>query len=766
MGKISTNFLHGILMKILFSFLLFIFATNIYAQVVKKIQFNGLVHLSKPVALRMLDFQIGDDIDQAMVDKAIKEYFKQGYFNDIWTQFDKKGDLTFYFKEKMIISQVELKGWKEDDDDIKSSVVQIKKGSLYDEQKLEAAKQRIIDALSQDGKIDSVVEIETKRLKNGSAKVTFVVNEGEEIIIKKLQYHGVYGLDADDFDEVIANKQKEFMGWFWGRNDGKMKLRDLEYDNLRIRDYYMQYGYLDAKVDAPFVRVDFDNYTADMSYLISEGKPYTVSKISIYQVKHVIDDKKLQDVLSLETRKVFNIKTFRADSKKIKTLVADLGYAFVQVIPDLKKDKKKHMVEVVYKVVPGEKVKIRNVLISGNNRTLDRVIRRELYLGPGDIYSLTDLTDSRTALGRLGFFDSNTIEEKRIDNKTMDLIVKVKEAPTGNIQLGGGYGSYGGLLISIGVSDRNIWGSGINVGLKAEKSQTTQNYSFNISNPRLNDSDYSGNFSIFHSAYDYIDYSVLSNGLTLGVGHRFTRHISGYVGYGYSSNTYSFGSDFNSSIYGGINPFESYTKSGVTVSVKWDNTDDYYLPRKGFELSQSIEKSGLGGTADFIKARTNFAKYYGMQDLIGFDAIFRYKARYYTIINNGDIPLAEKFYMGGIGSVRGYQAYSLSPTVADASATGGIRRVGGTQTFSNNVELSLPLIPKAKMRVVAFADWGMISDNVTDNLLTNNLTRAGYGAGIEWFSPVGPIQLMFARPISPKPDDRTATFEFTMGQRF
>lgn len=753
-------------MKILLSFLLLIFATNIYARVVKTIQFNGLVHLSKPVALRMLNFQKGDDIDVEMVDKAIKKYFDQGYFNDIWTEFDKNGKLTFYFKEKAIISQVELKGWKENDDDIKDSVIQIKKGTLYDEKKLEAAKKRIIDAISKEGKIDSVVEVKTTHLKNGSVKVTFIVNPGEEIIIKKLQYSGVYGLDPDDFDDVIANKQKEFMGWFWGRNDGKMSLRDLEYDPLRIRDYYMQYGYLDAKVNAPFVRVDFDNYSADMSYLISEGKPYKISKISVYQVKHVIDEKELQDALSLKTGKIFNIKTFRKDSKKIKTLVADLGYAFVQVIPDLKKDKKKHTVEVVYKVVPGDKVKIRNVLISGNNRTLDRVIRRELYLAPGDIYSLTDLTDSRAALGRLGFFESNTIEEKRINNKTMDLIVKVKEAPTGNIQIGGGYGSYGGILLSIGVNDRNIWGSGINVGVKAEKSQTTQNYSFNISNPRLNDSDFSGNFSIYHSVYKYIGYSVLSNGLAFGLGRQFTRHISGYLGYGYSSNSYTFGSDFNASYYGGINPFESYTKSGVTASAKWDNTDDYYLPRKGFVLSQSIEKSGLGGMADFIKLRTNFAKYYGLQDLLGFDAIFRYKARFYDLINNGYIPLAEKFYMGGIGSVRGYQSYSLSPTVADSTATDGIRRVGGTQTFSNNLELSLPLIPKAKMRAVVFADWGTISDNVTNNLLTNNISRAGYGAGIEWFSPVGPIQLMFAHAINAKPGDRTATFEFTMGQRF
>lgn len=753
-------------MKIFFSFIFLLLTTSLYAQIVSKVQFDGLIHLSKPVAMRMLSFKPGDDINVESVDKAIKKYFDQGYFNDIWAEFDESGVLTFYFKEKAIISKVELKGWKENDDEVKDSVVQIKKGTLYDEKKLEAAKNRIVEAISQEGKIDSVVEIETTYLDNGSVKVTFIVNEGEEIIIKDIQYSGVHGLDPDDFDDVIANKKEEFMGWFWGQNDGKMHLRDLEYDNLRIRDYYMQYGYLDARIDEPFVRVDFDNYTAGMSYLVSEGKPYKISKVSIYQVKHVVDDKNIKEKITLEKNNAFNIKTFRDDSKRIKTLVADMGYAFVQVVPDLKKNKEKHTVEVVFKIIPGEKVKIRNVLISGNSRTLDRVIRRELYLAPGDMYSLTDLTDSRTALGRLGFFDGNTIEEKRVDNKTMDLIVKVKEAPTGNIQIGGGYGSYGGLLLSIGVNDRNIWGSGINVGVKAEKSQTTQNYSFNISNPRLNDSDYSGNFSIYHSAYDYIDYSVLSTGLTAGLGHRFTRHISGYLGYGYSSNSYTFGADFNASVYGGINPFESYSKSSVTASAKWDNTDDFYLPRKGVEFTQSIEKAGLGGTADFIKARTNFSTFYGLEDIVGFDAIFRYKARFYTMINNGYIPLAEKFYMGGIGSIRGYQAYSLSPTVADASATDGIRRVGGTQTFSNNLELSFPLIPKAKMRMVAFADWGVISDNITSNLLSNDIARAGYGLGIEWFSPVGPIQLMFARPINPQAGDQTATFEFTMGQRF
>jgi len=753
-------------MRNFLAILLTLTATILSADIVKTIEYKGLVHISKPVALRMLAFEVGDEVDSLMVNKAVKKYFNQGYFNDIWVNFE-EGDLVFNFKEKAIISKVELKGWKDDDEEVMSGVVQIQKGSLYDEKKLEAAKKRIVQAINQDGKIDSVVEIKSERLDNGSMKVTFVVNEGEEIIIEKLNYSGVNDLDSDDFDEVLANKEHEFMGWFWGRNSGEMKLKDIEYDNLRIRDYYMQNGYLDSKVEKPFVRVNFDTYKADMSYQIEEGLPYTISGIRIEQTKNVATDAEIREKITLQKGEVFNIKTFRDDADKIKTLVADKSYAFVQVVPDLKKNKDNQTVEVVFKVMPGDKVKIRNVIISGNNRTLDRVVRRELYLGPGDLYSLTDLKDSRNAIGRLGYFDSNTIEEKRVNNSTMDLIVKVKETATGNIQLGGGYGSYGGLLLSVGVSDRNVFGSGINVGVKAEKSQTTKNFSFNIANPRLNDSDFSGNFSIFHSSYDYNDYTTLSDGLSFGTGYRFTRYLSGYVGYGYSNNAY----EFDSSSYVDSYYYKSYDKSSITISVKWDSTDDFYLPREGFDLSQSFEVAGIGADAKFLKSKTNLGFYRGLEDYIGFDAIFRYKARFYHLLNAGHIPLAEKFYMGGIGSVRGYESYSLSPMKADTSGYDTykgqlIRREGGTATFSNNVELSLPLIPKAKMRLVTFLDWGYITDFESANLINNGISRAGYGAGIEWFSPVGPIQLMFAQALGAEPDDKTSAFEFTMGQRF
>ncbi len=756
--------------KYLILFMTFLLPLVLNAYQVKKITFDGLIHISRGVALSMLPFEPGDDISDEEVDNALKKYYNQGYFDDIWITYE-NSELTFHFKEKAVIAKVVLEGWKENDEDVMKNVVRIKKGSLFDQAKLEAAKKRIIAAISQDGKIDSVVEIKTKKLPSGGIKVTFIVNEGEEIIINKLRYSGVKQLDPDEFDSVIANKEHQFMGWFWGRNDGKLHLQDLQYDPLRIRDFYMQHGFLDAKVDEPFVRVNFDSYLAQMSYQIDEGKPYRIKKVSIYQTEDVIDSKKLLQEISLKKGDIFNIQKFRQDAQKIKTKVADLSYAYVQVVPDLKKDEKTHQVEVIFKVMPGERVKIHDVIISGNTRTLDRVIRRELYLGPGDMYSLTDLRDSRSALGRLGFFDSTTIEEKRYSNDEMDLIAKVKEAPTGNIQIGGGYGSYGGLLVNIAVNDRNLWGSGISVGVKAEKSEKTKNLSFNISNSRLNDSDFSGHFSIYSSAYDYNDYSVDSQGITLGTGHRFSRFISGYLSYNYSSNKYDIYHPENlldSYTY----YFENYSKSSIIMSINFDNTDDYYLPRRGFVITQSFEKAGLGADADFFKSRTRFSAYKGLQDFVGFDAILRYKARFYFAENTGYLPIAERFYMGGIGSVRGYESYSLSPAVKEVDEEGEVtyRRVGGRQTFSNSIELSFPLIDKAKMRLVTYLDWGFIGQKSL-----SEISRGGYGTGIEWFSPVGPIQLMFSKAINPLthddpaknlPADKTTSFEFTMGQRF
>jgi len=761
-------------------------ATFLQAKTVNDVQFDGLIHLSDPVALESLGFEVGDRLSEKKIDQSIKRFYKFGYFTDIYVT-EKNGVLIYHFSEKSVISHIEVDGYGQGDEEENTELLQIKKGSLYDKKKIEKAKKRLIEAISQEGYIDTIVEVEVETLDNGSVELLFKVNKGENIVIEKMTFEGMKAFVPTDFNEVIANKEHQWMGWFWGRNDGEMKLTELQYDPLRIRDLYMQYGYLDSKVDDPFVRVDFSHYIADMSYTVYEGDVYRVSDIILEQSTNVIDNEKIREIIDLEMNEAFNIKTFREDSERIKTIIANLGYAYVKVSPDLRKNKKNKTVDVVYKIRPGKKVFIRDVLISGNTRTLDRVTRREIYLAPGDLYSLTDIKDSRNSLQRTGYFESTTIEEKRIDDQTMDLIVKVKETQTGNIQVGGGYGSFGGVLLSASISDRNIFGSGINMGFSAETSERTKSFSINVSNPRLNDSDFSGSSSVYTNETDYDDYTISTSGVGLGLGRRLTRFLSGSLNYGYSESEYSdISTDLNLTSVDQI-LFEDFKKSAVTIGLNFNNTDDFYVPRNGMSASASLEFAGLGGTAEFIKSRNSFKIYKGVEDYVGFDLVFRYKARYSYIFYDDsaedartNLPTAERFYMGGVGTVRGYESYSLSPR------DGQDRRIGGRNMFTNSLEASFPLVPKAKLRLTAFYDYGFLEGKAqelftgdpldTDALnayltdpttyKTETISRSSYGAAIEWFSPMGPIQLIFSQAIDDEVGDQVSTFEFTIGQRF
>ena len=763
-------------MKILFLALVLLLGL-LQAKTINDIQFDGLVHLSESVAKESLGFEVGEQLSDKKIDKSIKRFYQYGYFTDIWVS-EKNGVLIYHFQEKSVISRIEIDGYGQGDEVEDSELLQIKKGTLYDTKKISDAKNRLIEAISQEGYIDTIVEVETKTLDNGSVEVTFKVNKGENIVIEKLSLDGMTAFEKNDFDDIIANKESEFMGWFWGRNDGEMKLGELQYDPLRIRDLYMQHGYLDSKVDDPFVRVDFSQYVADMSYTLYEGEVYRVNAIILEQSTNVIEDEKIREVIKLELNEAFNIKTFREDSDRIKTIIADLGYAYVKVTPDLRKDKVAHTVDVVYNIRPGKKVYIRDVLISGNTRTLDRVTRREIYLAPSDLYSLTDIKDSRNSLQRTGYFESTTIEEKRVDDETMDLIVKVKETQTGNIQLGGGYGSFGGILLSASISDRNIFGSGINMGFSAETSQRTKSFSVNVSNPRLNDSDYSGSASVYTNQTDYDDYTISTDGIGLGIGKRLSRFLSGSLNYTYAASQYSdISNDINLTNVDQI-LFENYEKSAVSVSLRYDDTDDFYLPRSGVAASTSFEFAGLGGTAEFIKNNNTFKAYKGIEDYVGFDLILRYKARFAHIFYQDtaedartNLPTAERFYMGGVGSVRGYESYTLSPRdYLD-------RRIGGRTMFTNSLEASFPLVPKAKLRLTAFYDYGWLQGKGQDYdplavdplalpIETKTISRSSYGTAIEWFSPMGPIQLIFSKALDAESNDQTSTFEFTIGQRF
>ena len=725
---------------------------------ISQIRYEGLSSISSVLADEITGIKVGDALSVEKVDKAVRNLYAQGYFEDIYADFE-RGVLSFYFKQKPKVASVEIKGYgSEQEKETLYSQLGIKKGDSYDETKLNRAKLVIKTILEYQGYYGTVVESEIKEVGNdGAYAITFNVNQGENIIIKNATYDGREKLKVKDLEELSANRARQFMGWMWGRNDGKLKLADLEYDGARVQDAYMRKGYLDASVSQAFVDANFSDYSANLYYKIKEGERYKVSGIKIILHVPVIEESELRKGLKIKKGEYFNIEDVRADVETIRQKIADLGYAFTRVSPDLDKDQDNAEVKVVYLIQVGQKVKIHDVIISGNSRTADRIIRRELLLAPGDTYKLTDLRESENALKRLGYFGKVKIEERRVSEDSMDLLVDVEETRTGELMFGLGYGSYDKLMVNASIRERNLFGTGQSGQLYADWSYRRQLVNLTLSNPRVLDSKYSASLSGFHSLYWNWDYREQTTGASITAGRLLTNTLRASLGYTISTTRVL---DFYDSklegLYKQYLTMDNPLKSAISPSLYFDNTDDYYFPKNGAIISAYVEYAGLGGDEKYTKLYGKMALYYHLKSLFGVDLIARYKTQAGAIFEQGYVPITSKFYMGGISSVRGYQISSLTPR--DPS---GQIRIGGNYMMTHSAELSYGILEKAQMRLALFADYGMIGVSSF-----NETTRASWGLAVEWISPMGPIVLVFPRPINPQPGDRTSTFEFTMGTRF
>ncbi|OCX43303.1 outer membrane protein assembly factor BamA [Campylobacter ornithocola] len=734
-------------------FVFFALSSSLCATTIKDIKFEGLSQLSKESAIAISKLKIGQKASPANIDAAIKNLFDRNYFKDIVVE-EKNGILIFKVVEKPSIGKIDIQGIASNDRKQIETLVGLKPGILYDENSAKEAAEKIKLFYQAKGFYDTVVEIKDEKLSNSSSlKLTFIVNRGENIIIEKVHLSGAKNLSYSDVEPAIANKQREALGWMWGFNDGKLKIFDLANDSSRISDVYLKEGYLDVSVSPAFLNTYTDTYQADLTYFINEGEVYKVKGIKIFNpIFSDEENEVLVNDLKLSIGKIVNIEKLREDIKTIETKTADLGYAFVQVIPDIQKDKENHEAMVIFKVIPNEKVYIRNVEISGNTKTVDRVIRRELYLTEGNLYNRTDLIDSRNALRRTAYFENVDIKEQRVDDTHIDLIVEVKEASTGAISGGIGYGTSDGVLLSASLSDANILGSGMKGSVSIDKGDDTLSGRVSLRNPRVNDSDYSLGGSLYSNRLEWDSYDERNYGFDISVGKSLGRYTSVDLTYNLEQSDIYYLSD--RLIAQGYKLGKTY-KSSIIPSIIFNNTDDYYLPRSGFIASTSLEYAGLGGDQQFISSITKFNYYQGLEDFIGWDLIYRYKASFYKVWDQGYLPINEKLYLGGIGTIRGFDRRSVSPKNEWGDET------GGTVAFANSVELSFPIFDRIKLRGSVFFDYGTIGENSL-----TQIQRWSTGIGFEWLTPLGALNLVFAKPFNTNSKDDVSKFEFMLGARF
>ncbi|VYT02132.1 outer membrane protein assembly factor BamA [Campylobacter ureolyticus] len=731
------------------------------ATAIKSVDFEGLKQISPLVAQNISGLKIGDAITGYNTNKAITNLFNQGYFDDIYIT-EKNGNLTIHVKEKPIISKLDIEGVVTNDRTAMEQIIGLKLGQTYDKVALNQVKERVRQFYEVKGYFDTVVEIEEEFLDEdkSSLHLTVIVNRGEKITIKNVNLVGAKKLKYSDIRPAISNKQRETFGWMWGFDDGKLKTADLPNDPARIQNEYMKRGYLNATVSAPFVNTYMSNYTADLTYYITEGERFKVSEISIEAPQYLeLDTKKIIKDLKLRSGKRFNADWIRRDIAKLENLVADKGYAYVEVNPDLKPDNENNTVKINYIIKPHAQIYVRNVTISGNEKTADSVVRREMYLTEGELYNRTDLVDSKNSLRRTGYFDDVEITENVVNDNEIDLNIDVKEAPTGSITGGIGYGSGDGLLLSASVSEKNIFGSGISGYVSAEKSDDQLSGAIGFTNPRIYNSEYSLSGQIYARDWDWDDYEEKAYGASATIGRKLGRYTSAYLTY-----------EIEKSKINGLNAYYekagyqngSNIKSSLIPSIVFNNTDDYYLPRSGIIASASLDYSGLGGDIEYLKGNANFNWYFGMKDYIDWDLIFRYKAGAGYFFDDKNLPVNKKLFLGGMRSVRGYDGRSIPKKKICLDDTHcNYIETGGKQSFNNSFELSMPLIDRINMRFVTFFDYGMIGDDSW-----SESKRYSTGAGIEWRTPVGPLQLFWVKPLNKEDYDSTNSFEFTIGARF
>lgn len=808
-----------------FLLLIFCVCSVAFAEVVQSIKVNNLTYMSESLAKDIIGIKSGDILSPKKIDEAVLALYKQGYFNDIYATFD-NGVLQFFVKEKPTVASIELKGYgTQSEKETIYGQLGIKKGDTYDDIKLDKALETLKQMLEYKGYYQSVIEPEVTTISDGKAvAITLNVNRGDSIIIEKSYYEGAKKLPKRKLESLSANKQRDFMGWLPGLNAGKLMLNELELDPLRIQDSYMRNGFLDAHVSNPLLSVNMINHKAQLYYNVNEGEQYKVSGISFVideEHKGEITEEELKKDLSTKIKEVFNIQDVRDDSQKIKLKIADLGYAYVAVNPDLKKDSNKHEVQVIYHIDFGKKVHINDVLITGNTRTGDRIIRREILIAPGDLYSLGKIQSSEIALKRIGYFENVRIDERRISEDSMDLVVNVTEGRTGELSFGLGYGSFYGLMVNASINERNLFGSGFGASLYANVSfggdfsyyntgvnnfftATQQAFNLSLTNPRILDSKWSLSLNIYYSRYLNYVYTQQSVGGGFTVGRLLTPTLRLNIGYDinktdtfnfynlytgqaqpeyqkyYDSGTIHYNANnpkWDGKTSGGVcnlncndnttNQYiarttqglwdRSYSgwnnapiKSTITPSIVFDNTDDYYFPKNGNSTTLSANIAGLGGDVYYTKLYAKTGFYFDISKWTKIDLIARVKAQggyLFRYNSNNFLPLTDTFYMGGVGTLRGYSSYSVTPLDADGL------RVGGDGIFTGSLELSYGLIPSAKMRIAAYIDYGILTYHGTNGKAnfkqygtvfgtSDVLARGAAGLSIEWVSPMGPIVIV------------------------
>ena len=723
---------------------------------VDRITVSGNRRVDTEAVMKKITSKEGEPFSPDTVREDVRGIYSTGYFDDVaaaLTDTAAGKALVFSVKEMPFLRRIEYRGNNEIKEEKLTEVVTLKTNRVLDRTLLAENAERVKSLYEEEGyylaRVNPVIESD-----GVEATVVFKIEEGPEVRVKRITFIGNKAFTDGKLKGLMNTEEVGFFTFL--TKSGKFNEFIYQNDIAILMNHYFDNGYINADVLDSRVLLSEEKRWFYITLNISEGEQFRVGALDL-SGELLASKEELLEKLGLEGGRGFSRRELARGIEAITGFYGDKGYAYAEIKPVTKINPEDRTIDITIEIKKDELVYIEKIDITGNVRTRDKVIRREVELGEGDLYSASELKRSRGNLKRLGYFEDVQITETRgSGSDRMNLGLSVKERPTGSISLGLGYSSVDKVIGTASISQANFMGTGLKLDLSGTVSASSSRYIFGITEPWLFDRPISAGLDLYNTEREYPDFNLRKQGFDLRFGFPITnRYTRGFITYKLEDVFITEVAETASSL---IKEQEgASTESSIRLQIRRDTRNDAFFPSEGSVVNLITEFAGgpLGGTSYFVKYEADAVRFFPM----AWDTVFSLHGAigYVHSYDGHDAPVYERYYLGGINSIRGFLTRSVSPK---DPATGDL--IGGSSMLTVNAEYLFPLFAEQSIRGLVFFDVG----NAYQGRIDLGDFKTSIGTGIRWFSPLGPLRIEVGFNLNPKDDESASEWDFAIGTLF
>ena len=733
-------------------------ASSVLAQeqlpVVNSIEVKGLKRVEEGALKSKITQKVGEPLSNEKVSEDIKSIFKMGYFDDVKTEIDPMEGgikLIYVVKEKPTIIRVEFQGNKELEDDKLKEKISVTVGSIADTTLIQDNATKLQLFYEDEGYWLATVVPVVNKISENEVYLTFQIDEGKKVKVRDIRIVGNKAISSGKIKGVMKTGTWKIYSFIFSSGYYKKDVMNVDLD--AIKDLYFNNGYIKVIVADPEILLTEDKSGMTITINISEGDQYRVSSVSLTAYK-AFTEAELRGRISASPGAIFSKEVVRADITSITDLYTQNGYALASVYPDIMPDDATKQLSLTYKVEEGKIYRVGMIEITGNTKTKDKVIRREIRIDEGDIFNSALLKRSYERLNNLNYFETvDLVPKPKYEEQLLDVDVKVKEKSTGFLSVGGGYSSVDKFVAMVDITQANLFGTGRYLRARGELGGNISNFTLSYKDPWFMDKPVVFSVDGYLTRQQYPDYETKAIGGDFGFGKSFGEYWGANIMYNLSKVTV-FGVSSTASTVIKSQQGTAITSS-ITPSITRDSRDSYIDPSSGSRNSVYFTFAGLGGDNKFVKGLADSAWFFPLGST-GTTIMVRGRIGYAKGIFNETLPLYENFCVGGIYTVRGIGYCQAGPKTDQGEY------IGGPKELIFNTEYVFPIVRELKLKGVVFFDAG----NAYAANEAYGTLRPTAGAGIRWISPMGPLRVEWGYNLNRRPGEISNKVEFTFGSFF